>query len=353
MPGKNKVALIIVFNHRFDQNIQVLENLYRDRFSSIYYLVPFYDGDHPNVIPVYENSFYFQGYLSQGFKHYFKEDYAHYFFVADDMILNPAINEDTYQAFFHLEADSCFIPEIFNLTNFSNTDTLLVHPHRGVRERIRSGTAKRFTWWRTVEAIYYSPQKKGVENTKEIPSYEVAARVLEKHGYPMQPLQHTDLYGEVKLSARPRDIKRMIAYLLKQKVVKKKYSLNYPVVASYSDLVIVSAAAIKKFIHYCGVFAATELFVELAIPTALLLSADNVLTEPAIGKRGLIYWPYSDEEKAAYEAEMQKYNYNLQRLLQDFPSDKLYMHPVKLSKWKQGMNVSSESGATVPSEVRA
>src|SRR5438309_2566399 len=58
---QSKAALIIVFNHRYDKNIPLLETLYEGRFSNIYYLVPFYDGEKENVIPVYENSFRFQG----------------------------------------------------------------------------------------------------------------------------------------------------------------------------------------------------------------------------------------------------------------------------------------------------
>jgi hypothetical protein len=335
-----RVALIIVFNHRFDQNIPVLDNMYRHRFSSIYYLVPFYDGDRADVIPVYENSFYFQGYFSQGFRQYFHETCDHYIFLADDMVLNPAINEDNYHEFFKLSENSCFIPEIFTLDNFFNTDTLLVNAHRGLRKQLNgSYPPEKYTWWRTLEAISYSPQKNGVESAKEIPSYERATDALRKHGFSINPLQHTDIFGEAKLSASPKGIKRVIAYMLKQKVLKKKYHLKYPMVASYSDLVIVSASSIKKFTHYCGVFAATELFVELAVPTALLLSSEHVVTEPKIGRRGSIYWVYSGIEKEAYEKEMQKYKYTVQRLMEEFPADKLYMHPVKLSKWKQEVNI--------------
>ena len=48
------VPLIIIYNHRFDQNIEKLNKIYGERFSKIYHLVPFYDGDLPNVIPVFE-----------------------------------------------------------------------------------------------------------------------------------------------------------------------------------------------------------------------------------------------------------------------------------------------------------
>jgi len=88
----NKVALIIIYNHQYNKNIDILERIYNGRFSNIYHLVPFYNGEKQNVIPVYDSSYYFQGYVAQGFKSYFKEEFTHYFFVADDLILNTKKN---------------------------------------------------------------------------------------------------------------------------------------------------------------------------------------------------------------------------------------------------------------------
>ena len=58
-----KVALLVVYNHRNDRNIPRVQEIYKSRFSHIFHIVPFYDGhvDGEEVIPVYENSFYFEG----------------------------------------------------------------------------------------------------------------------------------------------------------------------------------------------------------------------------------------------------------------------------------------------------
>lgn len=76
----SEVALIVIYNHQYNKNIDSVEKIYKGRFSNIYHLMPFYEGDKANVIPVCENSFYFQGYISQGYNTFFKEKYAHYFF---------------------------------------------------------------------------------------------------------------------------------------------------------------------------------------------------------------------------------------------------------------------------------
>ena len=84
----------------------------------------------------------------------------------------------------------------------------------------------------------------------------------------------------------------------------------------------------QKFSLYCGAFAATRLFVEMAIPTALILSADNIKLGKDIKlEPGAMWTP--DELK-----NLKPYNLQLDRLLNNFPLRKLYLHPIKLSQWK-------------------
>jgi len=325
---QHSVALVIVFNHRYDKNIPQLESIYEDRFSDIYYLVPFYDGDKPNVIPVYESSFHFQGYFAQGFKHYFREEYEHYLFVADDLLLHPAINEHNYKDWFGLTKETSFIPEVFPLHDLPNNDTV-----RFIPSTIDNGKVTKWYWWRLKQLIRYKHGSEGIETGNEMPSYEEAEKVIEQHGYRLAPLKVQDVFGTTKSFADRKTWKQWIKYFLNRVIYHKGFELPYPVVGSYSDLVIVAGSSIKKFTHYCGVFAANGLFVEFAVPTALLLSSPKVITEPSLGKRGAIYWPYTKRETDDYKAALQPYQSNLASLLTNFPKDTLYIHPIKLSKW--------------------
>jgi hypothetical protein len=327
---QEKAALIIIFNHRYDKNIEVLEAMYGQRFTHIYHLVPFYDGDKPNVIPVYENSLCFQGYIAQGLKHFYDEDFEHYLFVADDLILNPGINENNYKEIFNIGSAAGFIPEILEVHQLTNNDTIRFVLQKWWGKR-------RLYWWRLKDLAKYRHWVEGVESEKEMPSYTEAAALLNQHGYKMKPLTHADVFGYFPLSLRTkRDRREVLKYIKWLGSYKSEYKIAYPVVASYSDVVIVPKASIKTFTHYCGVFAANGLFVEFAIPTALLLSTKKVVSEPVINKRGAIYWLYTPPEAAAYEEAMKPYEYNLQNLLKAFPADKLYIHPIKLSRWKTG-----------------
>lgn len=335
MEQNGNVALIIVFNHRYDKNIEILEKIYQNRFSNIYYLVPFYDGNKPNVIPVYENSFYFQGYFVQGFKQYFQERFLHYFFVADDLMLNPDINENNYQQYFNLTESTSFIPEFYSLDNIKDDNLLYCSPATikdGIA-KFRNNDVKKWNWCRVLEAYNFNPKKNGVESAKELPDYDEAAALLKRHGVFINELKYADVFGAPKVPRTFKIMKDNIKYLVGHELLRLKYKLKYPLTGSYADIVIVSHQSVKKFIHYCGVFAATELFVELAIPTALLFSSSDVVTEYRIKKQGQVFWPHSKKRKQVYENEIKKYDYKLDNLIAGFPKEKLYIHPVKLSQW--------------------
>ncbi len=307
MQTQSKVALIIIYNHQYNKNIEIVERIYKNRFSNIYHLVPFYNGDKHNVIPVYESSYYFQGYVSQGFKSFFKKYYSHYFFLADDMILNPVINEDNYGEHLGLSDDTCFISRLSTIHE-----------------------AKRF-WTMNLHAIMYNTQSAGVEATGQLPNHDQALDLLKKFGIVNKPLKFVYVWQKPEsFKEWMEKINKNKTFLLryfKNKVTKKEYVLSYPLVRSYSDIFVISSTAIKQFCHYAGVFAATRLFVELAIPTALVFSAKEIKTEKDIQLKGRALWT---KENLSF---LDQYENKLENLLNHFPDDQLYLHPVKLSKW--------------------
>jgi hypothetical protein len=314
--SKSNVVLIIIFNHRYDKNIERLEQLYKDKFSNIYHLVPFYDGDKENVIPVYGRSIFFQGYIAQGFNSFFKKEYQHYFFVADDMILNPAINERNYQTFFQLNNQISFISELMPL-----------HDRRGA-----ICPSSNDFWIGTLSAYYYKLKQKYIEAENEIPSQDKAISKLKLQGIDIQSIKKRQLFGKPVIFPQTLgDKARMLAWLYTtiRYPFKKKFNLPYPFIGAYSDMVIVSSDSIKEFCHYCGVFASTCLFAEVAIPTALVLATQHkIRVEKDLENRGRALWQI--EKDYMYLENNFK---NLNDILTNFPADYIYLHPVKLSKW--------------------
>lgn len=299
----SKVALIIIYNHQYNKNIESLEKLYGGRFSEIYHLVPFYNGNKKNVIPVYENSFYFQGYISQGLKYFFNEKYEHYFFIGDDLILNPIINENNY--YFHLKLDknTSFTPYLFSLNKIN------------------------YFWDKTILAYNYNINQHGVEIEEFMPTYEEAIKLLKNNNLEIKPISYNKLFRKPNLKISVKSIKRVLSYQIRL-IRNKQFNLSYPLIGGYADILVINSKTIKKFCTYSGVFSATKLHVELAVPIALVFSGCKIVVEENLKLKGQALWSKEDFQI------LKKYNTNLKELINDFPKNHLYLHPIKLSKWK-------------------
>ena len=303
------VALVIIYNHQYNKNIPILEKLYGPRFTHIFHLVPFYNGTQENVVPVYASSYYFEGYVAQGLKSYYRTEFKHYFFIADDMILHPSINETNYQEQMRLDDTSCYISRLSPLHE-ANT-----------------------FWTMNLHAVLYNKHSPGTEAAEQLPDTEMAIALLKNFGIENKPLAFDHIWKKPAnyrgwLGSSDHNRRPYLLRSIYQKLTQKKYSLNYPLVRSYADIFVVSADSIRQFCHYCGVFAATNLFVELAIPTALVFSAKSIVTEKDIAYTGRALWTKEDH------AILDRYEHRLDKLLANFPENYLFIHPVKLSKWK-------------------
>lgn len=288
-----KVALLVIYNHRFDRNIPVVEQIYGKKFSNIFHVVPFYDGDKSNVIPVYESSYYFQGYIAQAYTHLMGMGFTHYFVIADDLILNPQIDE----------------VNLWECLGISKADNLL--PDLKILQH--------FGYWRQIpRALKYDPKTKGVEIGKVLPTKEKAIQIFKDRGIPTSAIGISNLISFANLT----DFAKSLCHF------PFKFSLKYPLVGGYADIFLVTADVMGKFCTYCGAFAATDLFVEIAIPTALQLSTDKIKYIDNSKLRNGALW--TDSEKSDFNT---KFSYNFKNLMDNFPKDKLYIHPVKLSKW--------------------
>lgn len=301
-----KIALLVLYNHRYDKNIPRIEKLYEGKFSHIFHLMPFYDGDHPNVFPVYESSYYFQSYIAQAYQHIKRMGFTHYFIVADDMILNPAINEDNLFEQTGILEDACYINSI----------------------EIISGGKEPWTF--KYNAYLYNPVQRGVEIENIIPSYSTAMSILNQRGYYPKNLSFMEVLRD-GFWALTHKRKRILFQTIRTFFAHKK--LKYPLVGAWSDILLLTDDMMPKFCKYCGAFAATNLFVEIAIPTALLLSTDRFVTTKDIKLKNNIPLITSWTSKQQEEF-YQKYNYKLDVLMDDYPKDRFFVHPIKLSQWK-------------------
>ena len=296
----NKIALLIIYNHRFDKNIPRLDELYAGKFSHVYHIVPFYDGQKDNVLAVYDNSFYFESYIAQAYQKIKDKGFSHFFFVADDMILNPAINENNLFDFTGISSDSSWIKDLRDYKT---------HPH--------------------YVPMFTPIKQNGIEVSKFLPSCEDVCKILDKNNlsyFPSKLYGIGDFFHRIKQRALKSAI-NAIKYVFSG--IKNK---SYPAIWGYSDVLLIPSAYMEKFALYCGAFGGLNVFVENATPLALLLASDKILTEKDI-KLKVVSQLYGLGRDGQKEFE-DKYAYSLQKLLSDYPKDWLLCHPIKLSKWK-------------------
>lgn len=300
----SKVCLLIIYNHRYDANIDKLERIYQSRFSDIYHIMPFYDGTRENVISVYECSFRFEGYVAQALKS-IHEDYEHYLFVADDVVLNPTINQENYRDWFGVDEHSAFI-----------TFT------KSLREMRGWGINRRF-----MDPFPKFEKYQGTLWKDEIISAEEAFAIAQKQGYERDEFT---MDSSMVWDARKKlkEYPRLILMFLRTLVFGKKYC-PYPIWGGYSDVFVIPGKDIERIGHMLGVFAAMDLFVEEAIPTALHLICDELVEEKDLKAKSNTLWGNTAREELENRFEREYH-----RLIEEWDEDCLFIHPIKLSKWQ-------------------
>lgn len=297
----SRVRLVVVFNHRYDANLATLDAVYGERFPDRRYLMPFYDGDRDDVIAVHETSFCFQGYFAQAFGELVSDDVSHYAFVADDLLLHPDVNAANLVQRLELDEESGWVKEL-----------------RGIGHQP-------LDWPHMRRSLAPFLERNGVDWQGQLPSYDEAAALLAEHGVDVGVHRWADARGLSLRGPRGRRGRWALAYLHQQRGRRRP---PYPLAVSYSDFVVVPAAAAPTFVRYCGVMAAMGVFVEAAIPTALALSLRRIRTEADTSWIGRELW--SAEEEAEVHAA---HGGSLTRLGRAFAPDQLWLHPVKLSRW--------------------
>ena len=310
---ENKVCLVIIFNHRFDKNLPLLRKIYGERFSEIRFLMPFYDGADADVIPVYESSYQFQGYLIQAYEKLKDIPCSHYLFIADDLIINPNFDEKNFVE------QSTMLDKKFLCMEFSPLNS----PNK-FRWHWTAGSSKPFydpaTSWRNSLYTYGEALDKFNnffgENYKE--AYDEAF-----FGNPNVP-GGTMIGGWNDAQGFIRIANYFIA------TNGNTLHIPYPMACrgGGADIFCIIKDSLFEFSRLCGIFSAMNMFVEIAIPTATVLTYKRNDVVFFKSSSELIMW---GNDRIAFE---NKYDKDFSRLYNEWDGKLFYVHPVKLSGWK-------------------
>ncbi len=299
----SRLCLVVVFNHRFDANLPKLDRLYQGRFGRVHYLMPFYDGARPDVSAVYESSHQFQGYFAQGAPRFLDPLYTHYIFVADDLLLNPVLDESNLLRTLALDNSDGSAGYIKSITALGDTTLQWDHVLTSLEKFRRSG---------------------GVQAANELPTLAEARAVFERHGLSHRDIGWANLRGWRGEFVYRNHWRRLVGLVMHK---LRRRGERYPLAGGYSDFVVVPASAMVAFTRYCGVLAAMNLFAEVAIPTALALACPRIITEAAAAMKGREIWDGTAVDRLSAD-----HGGSVAALFQAQP-EALYFHPIKLSRW--------------------
>ncbi len=338
-----KVALIVIYNHNFEKNIEKIKTIYGARFSTILQLMPFYRGDDPSVIGIYEASWQFNGYLAQALPRLLQEHgCSHYLIIGDDLILHPDLNEGNVCEKLGLDADTAYIHKMTMIDDIGLQDW----------------------YWApySFRRLLYPANR--CEFQRFIPSIEEARRHCERHGLDWKQglpgyAVHLSLESVDRPEAEVFKSWRRLRYMRKvarfctrvevairsklgcqvdreaisrryhQLATKRKLSTEYyyPLIDGFSDIMVVPAHKMAEFAHYCGVFAAMRIFVEHAVPMSMVFTMDKIRTEKDTPYQNVIVW--NDNRRKLTE----EHHGSFAHLQANWPDNVLYYHPLKLSQW--------------------
>lgn len=315
-------GLVVLFNHNYEGNIPLIKEYYKKRFPVLRILMPFYYGDDEEVIGVYGHSFVFQTYIAQAREKLMQMPCDDFLIIGDDLILNPVLNEKNIHSTFVIDEGAFYID--------------------GVAD-IAAGE-----FWRPLrEARLFRPEFVGLDRSANriLPSKKEAFDILNNQGVisSLKLYKWKPFFRPFKKGLRKNfraNVRALLSrcYHIMQMVRHRIFpvTMPYPCVFGYSDIILVPREHMVQYCRYLEVFATWRMFVELAIPTAMMLQtqAKVCFAGKSLYKMGNVWYPQDGRHYRKINGvidELMGKSASLNDLEDNFPQEYMYLHPVKLS----------------------
>ncbi len=318
-------------NHPFPENLPLLRNIYKGRFTQVLFLVPLQRLPDDDVVTVYRGSYNHSGYLADAAERIRRADCDYVLVTHDDVLLSPKLCEDTFLSTFPLEEDDGFIPLAdFNKDEYGAwcwyyaTVPKLLYPMSFIfGTGIEAATLQRFL--PDPDDLRRKFEAAGISYTDAL---ELVPRDHHDHvsGLPshLAVLGRSGITNPEILDRLSLDLKASLfaaiaeaEHQTKNKDRDRSDVVDLPLPISFSkaftDFYIVPRGALDDFIHYVGVAAAANLFVEVLTPVALFAACRRVRTA------------------RDFDLDFQFYGFNGRSLREMLDPKLVAVHPIKLS----------------------
>lgn len=281
----------------------------------------------PDVISVHHGSYLFQGFFGEARQALAELGCDAYVIVGDDLILNVKLDEKNIHAKMNLPERHAYIK---NLSSLYDSPISLSRNRTTYRAFFPDG----FKWESSLPKSREAFERSG--------KYPISHKPLGFRNFPLP-------WTRAGLSS----LATAASWFLSRDHSRKLFShtcktVSYPAFYSYSDFLIIPGREWVTFAKYCEATTAMQLFVEAAIPLAMVLACSRVETEYEYGEkhdsisprrrmrmRG-VELPWQGAARQRFE---ESFSRNFDKLVDGFDSETLYYHPVKLSSWSTGRYV--------------
>jgi len=309
-----KSTVCVLFNHAFPKNIPVLRKIYKGRFDNVVFIQPLASSPNKDVITSYRGSYCFHGMIVDAARRLLKNPAADYYlFIHDDVLLNPRYDAEQLFTSLGIPEGGAFIPYINPL----------------------GGDVNHWSWISSFLWKLFYPMNKfsgsGIQNLLQFfPDNKQTRKELEeKYKFKFSNITYNrdiTIHNSGVFGNNPYSdpTEQMILNGLFEKAYNSQIvSLPFPFFHGVSDFFVVDATTLEKMIPILGVMAAAQIFVEIAIPTALIITAQRVKRASEVGFKIDYRW---GEDRKLLDFEEIKNRFN---------EDLLFIHPVKLSKYQE------------------
>jgi hypothetical protein len=276
--------LVILFNHPHIKNIDTLDNIYRNRYGDIDYVVPMISCSKKNIITSYRGSYSFHGmildYLLCKEHEILSNPSGFMIFCQDDVLINPKLDLN----FFEKNILSRYGGFITPISNFFT---------------------EKWIWSERVYNKFLNGDNPSLGHG-----------LLNFCSYLPNPEKIRTNFLENKIDV----FNNLDNFTSESKSIVEKY--NIPLVKGLSDFFIIKNSHIPFFLNYLKVFTALDIFPEVAIPTALAGSVNNLYSNYINNDfQSRILW--GDHRNKAYDPSYVNNFFS--------STNSIYLHPCKFS----------------------
>ena len=312
------ICLCVLFTHPHVANLPLLRRIYQGRFRHVRFIMPLLRSDEEDVLTVYRGSFAHHAFVGDHMEALRALNCAHYVLIHDDVLLSPWLDESNIVDALGIEGPS----EAF----MGNLRTV----PRDVGEwGFQAGSLWRLIYPRNVISGTGTDTLPSV--LAQLPPLAEAAKRAARYGIPATTtFSYTErtlgpelTLGQLFSFNHPKpgehEFLRLMLELIFDGPAPIDIVIPYPIAMTgpHADFVVLPDACFAEYVHISGVLAAAGLFVEMASPTALMLSCERVRMLADVRRQ--VEW--SQTSVAPWAA--------IEKLLSN---DKLLLvHPVKLS----------------------